>query len=167
MSATAQTSVDLELLRSFCGEKWPWMKTLFNVWNFRGGSAVNHDLCATNGQIFLCVHQQHDPESQDYSPHLPVTWWWAMSAIDYGDDEVFPARQCTIDRVPESIREQLNRLPGVEFKEVPRVKIWVHGNGKPKQQFRDVEAGAIVFFKFTGGTGFCAAKEAQGSEVAA
>jgi len=63
----------------------------------------------------------------------------------------------TLIRVSEAIHLQLKALPMLEFKEVPKVQIWSHGRGKPKQKWHKVNDENVVFFRFAFGVGCCVA----------
>lgn len=149
--------VAIEVLRKFCEPGHPAYSEPFNMWNYRGGSRVNYDVCATNNKVLLCIHGCRLPDAKEERCGAPPSWWWAMEAIAENDAEVRKASDKTIRRVPEATREQLQQLPGLEFKEVPRVNVWSHGRGKPKQKLEKVDDAAVVFFSFTGGAGCCAA----------
>lgn len=143
---------DVELMRKFCQPGHPQFGDVWNSYNYRG-NGVNYDLCATNLRVLLCVRKFYLEGVKEERCGIATQWWWAMSEIATGGEFVKPATAKTIARVSKDLLHQLKELPELQFLTVPRVKVWSHGRGKPKQKIERIDDDGVVFFRYRDGVG--------------
>lgn len=87
-----------------------------------------------------------------------------MGAVADDGEAVGPAKKAAIARIPQAVRESLNILPGLEFKNVPKVRIWVYGRAR-RQRWERIDQNGVVFFRWDGGVGCCVAKTTSPSNA--
>lgn len=146
-------SIDLDLMRKFCAADRPEYAEPFNLYAFDGGSVV-----ATNGQVVLCVPKAQHPDLKEQRPGIPASVWWAMDAVLKNEPEVGPAKKAAVDRIPDYVRKQLEIVPGVEFMNVPKVRIWSHGR-TVRKRWEKINQNGVVYFRYQGGVGCCVAEK--------
>lgn len=119
-----------------------------------GDEAYEHyhwDTLACNGYILLRIPQYKHPliaKECRSGPRFPAQWFWCMSAIVEGGDNVMPAYPAMVASVSIKNQEELAVLPGLEYVRVTEMRIY--SNGKPK---REKPPSDVVFFRFQRGVG--------------
>lgn len=146
----------LDLLRKFCTSERTGLSAPFNSYTYRGEHHINHDVCATNGQVLLCVREVKHPDLKEETVGFPAEWWWAMDAIASREPEVKPAAKAAVERIPSYVHEQLKAVPSVEFLSVPKVRVTVSGR-TTRERWAKIDQNGVVFFRWDGGEGLCVA----------
>lgn len=151
-------SINLDLLGKFCSDHRPEVSAPFNSYNYRGRAAVNFDVCATNGQVFLCIPNAKHNDLKEQQSGIPAQWWWALQTIEGREDHVKPATKAAIARIPEYVQAQLELIPAVELLSVPKVRVTVCGR-TTRQRWEKIDQNGVVFFRWADGVGLCVAEK--------
>lgn len=151
-------AINLELLQRFCSESRPETSAPFNSYNYRGRDMVNYDVCATNGQVFLCVPNTKHDEIKEQRAGIPTPWWWALQTIESREPHVKPATKAAVSRIPDYVRSQLKVLPSVDFLSIPKVRITVCGK-TTRKRWENIDQNGVVFFRWADGVGLCVAEK--------
>jgi hypothetical protein len=157
MNSTLEKPIDLDLLRKFCTPDRPEYSEPFNLYSYGGG-----DVVAINGQVVICVPKRKHPDLKEQRSGIAAQVWWAMGAVANNEEGVGPAKKAAVARIPKTVRESLNILPGLEFKNVAKVRIWVYGRTH-RQRWEKIDQNGVVFFRWDGGVGCCVAEKVSPS----
>ncbi len=147
-------SINLDLMRKFCAADRPEYAEPFNTYSaFDCG-----DVIATNGQVVLCVPKARHPDLKEGRHGIPAKVLWALDAVAKKEPEVGPAKKSAIARIPEYVTKQLEIIPGIEFVNVPKVRICVSGR-TTRWRWDKVDQNGVVYFRYDGGVGCCVAEK--------